>query len=320
MAEVGENPRADHWQVTRELEPRLLSHFLAVADAGSISAAAVKMNLSQPALSKSIRHLEERLNVKLLNRFATGVELTPYGEALARRGRLIQREVSHAVTELHSMKGGTTGLVRIGAGLIWSAKYLPPILAKFLGARRGMKIEMCNGVIDTLIPQLTSGTLDLVCTTLDFPNSSDIVKESLVRVEHAIFARADHPLLAKSQVTPADLSPWGWVTLKDDYVGHNRLGAYFAANRLSPPIVRMEMAPDMSVISTIAQSDFLCTLPIEMEAIASAQRVVRLEADATQLWASNAGVAYRRTDYPAPATETLLALIREYFDAPLPQY
>lgn len=310
--------RAEHWRVTRELEPRLLSHFLAVAETGSISAAAERLNLSQPALSKSIKQLEERLEVQLLKRLPTGTVLTHYGEALSRRGRSIQREVDHAVTELHSMKGGTKGVLRIGAGPAWSAIYLPPILAKFLEARPGISIEMQNGVIDTLLPKLNDGSLDIICTTLDFPNSSEIVKEPLLRVEHGLFARAGHSLLEIENLTPKSLEDWSWATLKGDYVGHNRLGAYFAANRMAPPTVRIEMVPDLSIVSMVAQSNLLCSLPLEMEKFAKARGVELLPLDAAELWSSKAGVAYRKTDYPPPASEALLGMIRDQFDAPLP--
>ena len=311
------NARSTQRRVKRELEPRLLSHFLAVAETGSISAAAEKLNLSQPALSKSIRHLEEKLEVELFKRLPTGTVLTHYGEALSRRGRSIQREVEHAVTELHSMKGGTKGVLRIGAGPVWSAVYLPPLLAKFLEARPGMSIEIQNGVIDTLLPKLNDGLLDIICTTLDFPNSSEIAKEPLVRVEHGLFARVGHALFEIEELTPKHLEAWSWVTLKGDYVGHNRLGAYYAANRMAPPTVRIEMIPDLSIISMVAQSELLCSLPLEMEGLAQATGVERLPLDAEELWSSKAGLAYRKTDYPAPAFGAFLGMIRERFDTPL---
>ena len=318
MKSTDVDPRARHWQVTRELEPRLLSHFLAVAETGSISAAADFLNLSQPALSKSIKGLEERLGVELLKRLPTGVALTHYGDALARRGRSIQREIGHAVTELNSMKGGTTGVLKIGAGPVWSAVYLPPILATFLEARPGITVEFCNGVIDSLLPKLNDGSLDLIFTTLDFPNSSEIVKEPLVFVEQGLFARADHPILLNVHLSAEDLQSWSWVTLKGDYVGHNRLGAFFAAHRLAPPTVRMEMAPDLSIISMVGQSDLLCCLPLKMEQLAIASGLQRLPLDAVELWRSKAGVAYRNTDRLPPASGALLAIIREHFGASLP--
>jgi LysR family transcriptional regulator of gallate degradation len=313
MTEDAIDPKKHHWSVTRELEPRLIGHFLAVVDNHTISRAAEVLNLTQPALSKSIKQLEERLGVVLFERWPTGVKLTAYGEVLARRGRLIQRELSHAVTELHSMKGGASGIIKIGAGLVWTQNYLPPLITKFLSARPGMQVELQSGVIDTLVPRLVSGDLDLICTTLDFPDTSDIVKEPLVDVVHTIYARAGHPLFSNKEVSPQDLANWGWITLKGDYVGHNRLGSFFAANGMEPPIVRMELAPDLSILSMIAHSDHLCNLPVAFKDIAANQGVVPIKMANSQLWSSTAGMAYRRTDYPAPAVNTLLTMIRANF-------
>lgn len=313
MTEPIVDPKKNHFSVTRELEPRLISHFLSVVDNRTISRAAEVLNLTQPALSKSIKQLEDRLGVVLFERLPTGVKMTAYGEVLARRGRLIQRELSHAVTELHSMKGGTVGVIRIGAGLVWSQNYLPPVLAGFLAARPGLQIEMQTGVIDTLVPRLVAADLDLICTTLDFPDSSDIVKEPLVQVTHGIFAREGHPLTEQETVSPNELADWGWITFRNDYVGHNRLGAFFVANRLEPPIVRMELAADLSILSTVALSDHLCSLPLAFQAVAAKQGVKLLKVRGSQLWSSTAGVAYRRTDHPAPAVNTLLAMIRDSF-------
>ncbi|PHR96351.1 MAG: hypothetical protein COA68_15550 [Oceanobacter sp.] len=313
MTEPVVDARKNHWGVTRELEPRLISHFLAVVDNHTISRAAEVLNLTQPALSKSIKQLEDRLGVVLFERWPTGVKMTAYGEVLARRGRLIQREISHAVTELHSMKGGATGVIRIGAGLVWVQNYLPPVIADFLKARPGMEVELRTGVIDTLVPRLVSGDLDIICTTLDFPDSSDIVKEPLVDVVHGIFAREGHPLLGAEDIAPEDLAEWGWITMKNDYVGHNRLGSFYAANGLEPPRVRMELAADIAILSMIAQSDHLCSLPIAFETMAARHGVMQVGLFDSKLWSSTAGIAYRRTDYPAPAVNTLLTMIRESF-------
>lgn len=302
-----------HRGVIRDLQPKLISHFLAVADNLSISQAAEVLNLTQPALSKSIKQLEDRLGVPLFERWPTGVKLTQYGEVLARRARLIDRELSYAITELQTLKGGASGVLRIGAGLIWSQRYLPPIIARFQKLHAGVSVELRSGVIDTMVPALIGGDLDVVCTSLDFPDSNDYVKEPLVEIRHGIYAAAAHPLAAFKRVTPGQLGAYGWVTLKNDYVGRNRLGSFFAANGLEPPNVRVELAVDMAVLSLIAASDYLCSLPKALADTARSLGVVELATGGANLWTSTGGVAYRRTGFPAPAVKTFLAMLRESF-------
>jgi DNA-binding transcriptional LysR family regulator len=300
-------------RLNRELQPKLIAHFLAVADHGAISRAADELHLTQPALSKSLKQLEDRLGVPLFERHPTGVKLTPYGEVLARRGRIIERELSYAVAELQTLKGGASGSIRIGGGLIWSQLYLPRVIAKFQRIHQGVKVEFRSGVIDTLVPALVCGDLDIICTTLDFPENPEVTKEHLVDVSHAIYARLGHPLAAKKNLTPAMLHDQGWVVLKNDYVGTSRLGAFFAANGLGPPTVRIELTADLTLMALLASSDLLGSLPIALEKTARAMGIAPILVGNADLWASQAGVAYRRTSYPAPAVNNFLALLRESF-------
>lgn len=301
------------WRLTRDLQPKLISHFLAVADNHTISRAAEVLNLTQPALSKSIKQLEDRLGVPLFERWPTGVRLTAYGEILARRSRLIDRELSYAVTELQTLKGGSTGIVRIGAGLVWSQKFLPPIIARFQELHRGIQIELRTGVIDTLVPLLAAGDLDLICTTLDFPDSNDFAKEPLVEIRQSIFARRGHPLSDGREIVPSDLAEYGWIALKNDYVGHNRLSSFFAASSLPPPQVRIELFADAALLALVGTTDYLCNMPTELADIARANGLAPLNVIGTELWRSNAGVAYRRTGYPPPAVRYFLGMLREAF-------
>ena len=102
-----------------------LHHFLAVVEHGSIGRAAATLNLSQPALSNSIRRLEDNLEARLFDRGPHGVTPTVFGESLAERVRLIFHEVRNAEQELAALRGLHTGHVTIGAGPSIIAEILP---------------------------------------------------------------------------------------------------------------------------------------------------------------------------------------------------
>ena len=84
-----------------------------VAEHKNVSAAARALNLSQPAVTKSIRQLERHYGVELIRRAAGGVELTRYGESFYRHGKLALSELQHAENEIVSLLGGK-GSVSIG--------------------------------------------------------------------------------------------------------------------------------------------------------------------------------------------------------------
>ena len=88
------------------MELSALLHFLAVAEKGSLSAAAQAQNISQPAMSKRIRALEDELQVKLFERLPRGVVLTVFGESLAEHARRIRANVFHADADMDALRGG----------------------------------------------------------------------------------------------------------------------------------------------------------------------------------------------------------------------
>ena len=77
------------------------------------------LHISQPALTRSIRQLENTIGVPLFERLPTGVALTKQGEVLARRVKLMELEYRHALSEISALEQGITGTLRIGAGPMW---------------------------------------------------------------------------------------------------------------------------------------------------------------------------------------------------------
>jgi DNA-binding transcriptional LysR family regulator len=108
----------------------LLRQFLAVAKAGSISAGAQDLAMSQPAVTKAIHRLEDELGVSLFERRARGIALTRFGEALLRHAKLIETEWSFAQAEIGAFRAGHAGRLRIGGGPFFGAALLPRAIAR----------------------------------------------------------------------------------------------------------------------------------------------------------------------------------------------
>jgi len=291
---------------------RRLIQFLAVVDHHGITAAANILHISQPALTKSIRQLEESLGIKLFERLPTGVVPTRYGEILARRVRLMNLEFDHAVAEIDAVKGGTSGTIHIGGGPVWMVKFLPPAIAELCRQRPGIKVKLTSGVINTLVPALLGGEIDIICTTLDFPNHPELQKEHLVDISHVVVAREKHPFAARKLVTPKDLLGFPWVVLRDDQVGRGRLGSFFAANDLKPPPIAAESSSATSILHLLKEGDFLGHIPDPMLPLATALGLVKLPVKGT-FWHSSAGMAFRVTRHPLPAVTGLRGILRAMF-------
>src|SRR5882757_6028819 len=102
-----------------------LAALVSASESGSLRQAAGKLRVSQPALSRSVRELENELGVKLLDRTALGVEPTAYGKALILRCKIIDSELRQAKDDIAQLRAATHGDLRIGATPVAAFSLLP---------------------------------------------------------------------------------------------------------------------------------------------------------------------------------------------------
>jgi DNA-binding transcriptional LysR family regulator len=290
------------------MHSRLLQQFLAVAEKRNVTAAAEALHISQPALTRSIRQLEHIIGVTLFERLPTGVALTRQGEILARRAKLMDLEYRHALAEISALEQGLTGVLRIGAGPLWITTVLPPVIATFYAQYPKVKTILTGGVIDTLVPQLLGGDIDIFCSSLDFPAQSEIVKEPLLEVRHVVVARAAHPLADRQPVSAEDLYAYPWLVLADDKVGASRIGSFFVANSMNPPTIAVETT-SLGIMKLLREGDFLAHFPERMLPDLRRFDLVPVPHEGT-FWESTAGIAYRRTNRPIRPVESFKAILR----------
>ena len=287
------------------IDHRLIRQFIATVEHGNITAASMALHISQPALTKNIRKLEESLGVKLLERHSRGVVPTSYGEILLRRGKLVELEFEYAAAEIEAMKGGNKGTIRIGTSPVFTTLFMPKVSAAIVQTNPGLKIDLINGVLDTLVPGLLQGKLDIICSALDFPDHPEIVKEHLIDFEHAVFARADHPLANRTNIEATDLMAYEWVMLAQDHIAISRLGSYFSANGISPPRIAMETNSFETAFAMVKEGNFLTSATLSMIDFARSAGLTLLPIRGT-LWHFPAGVAYRRSTATPTAITSII--------------
>src|SRR5262245_52558118 len=116
-------------RVSHRLKLRDLRLLDVVVRSRSMAKAAAQLNLTQPAVSKSISELEHMLGVSLLERSRQGIEPTAQGRALLRRGAAIFDELRQGVTEIESLSDPTVGEVRVMTSEPIAAGLLPVLIA-----------------------------------------------------------------------------------------------------------------------------------------------------------------------------------------------
>jgi LysR family transcriptional regulator of abg operon len=176
---------------------KLLNQFLAVAEAGTISAAATALFVTQPTLTFNMRKLEETMGVPLLIRTPRGVELTEYGETLYQNGRLMRRLYDNTLSAIAHQRGRTEQGLRIGTGYSWWTLFIRDMVVDYSRSFANARIHVSLGNQLRCMDQLLSGDISLfVAHEIEGLNRSTGTRFiPLTRVGQGYFARAGHPLL-----------------------------------------------------------------------------------------------------------------------------
>lgn len=178
-----------------------LSVFYAVAGEKSVTRAAAKLHISQPAVSKTVRELEKSLGVALFHRLSTGVRLTDAGELLwGYAGRIfsIQDEAEEALRQLRALERGR---LRIAASTFVGDYLLPEVCARFHSRFPGVEMSLQIDKTNDVLRRLLDGAADVALCDGPIPNG-EVASE--VFGEEALVVIVS-PAKIKSQWTPEDL-------------------------------------------------------------------------------------------------------------------
>src|SRR6266511_1962778 len=141
------------------MNPTLLRTFVAVAELRHFARAASLCNLSQPAVSHQIAHLEEEMGAKLLNRAARRVSLTVAGEVFLEEARRILAAVDRAHERMQEVARGAVGRIRLGATATPGLYLLPPLLVTYRAAHATFDLQFQIGAVDEIADRVIRNDL-----------------------------------------------------------------------------------------------------------------------------------------------------------------
>jgi DNA-binding transcriptional LysR family regulator len=172
-----------------------LKALVQVAERGSIRAAARAMNLSQSALTKALRELEEDVGAELLQRSYKGIGFTPEGSALLLRARLVLATLERARAEIRQMRGGAGAHVKVAITPLLTATVLPEVLTAFRRAQPEAELSFHEGLLVQALPGLIEGKLDFaiaLASPRDLPYEIEFAP--MTEIDAVPMVRTDHPL------------------------------------------------------------------------------------------------------------------------------
>jgi len=286
------------------LSLKQIRYFIAAAESGQISQAAIELNVSQSAVTAAVQQLEATLGTRLFDRIPTGVALTPEGSRFLLHARNVMAAVAEAV---RMPRGGaaTAGRIRVGVTYTVAGYFLPRHHARFARNFPEISVELVEAPRSTIEQGLMDGTLDIaVMLVSNLEATGEIEAETLIRSRRRLWLPADHPLLRESRVHLADVAPHPYVMLTVDEASHTA-GRYWARAGLQPNVVFRTSSVE-AVRSMVAAGMGLTILsdmvyrPWSLEG----QRIETRRL-AEEVPSMDVGLAWRRGAAMSPATRAL---------------
>lgn len=199
------------------LSIKQVRYFIAAADAGQVSQAAIQLNVSQSAITAAIKQLEEDLSVRLFDRQPTGVALTAEGTRFLQHARIIMAAVNEAMHAPLTEDVTHAGHIRVGVSYTVAGYFMPRHYARFLRNYPRISVDLRELPREAIEEGLVDGSLDIaVMLVSNLADSRRIASEILIRSRRRLWLPVEHPMLTSENVTLADVAKEPYVMLTVD--------------------------------------------------------------------------------------------------------
>jgi len=266
-----------------KLDPKHLAQLSVIVEAGSYQTAADRLGLTQPALSRNMKALEERLGITLFNRDGRKSVPNALGLRLARNGQSIRLAEEQASVLAEQSAKGAVGELRIGAPPIVAGRFLSSAIARFIRENPNCVVEMRTGLVHELRTMLERGQVDLVLGPESLADPSDGLDFApLIDDRVGIMCRSGHPLTSRKQVMPSDLEAQVWLAHSRGSLLRQQTEAAMMASDVKSMHIVCETDSIRSVLEIVGATDLITTMPRITSASYLEDRLVFLDFDHPQ--------------------------------------
>jgi DNA-binding transcriptional LysR family regulator len=236
-----------------------IRNVVAVVERGSLRAAAKHLGLAQPAMSRSIRELEDELGVILFERNKFGMTLTPVGEIFLRRAKGMQADLQRALDEIAQFTGKDFGQITVAFSASGLSTMLPKVIAPFRARFPNVRVKVLESALPVLESDLRDGVVDLYYGPVPSDhNDPALVVERLMENPRIIIGRRNHPL--RMATTIPELAGAEWVAAHMTMDPDTEVRSVFEAAGLPPPKIVMEAGSGSAMMAIIKSSDLLAPM------------------------------------------------------------
>ncbi|WP_415404639.1 LysR family transcriptional regulator [Tateyamaria sp. SN3-11] len=245
-----------------KLDPKHLAQLSIIVEAGSFQTASDRIGLTQPALSRNMKALEERLGAALFNRDGRKSVPNALAHRLARNGQAIRLAEEQAGVLAEQSARGAVGELRIGAPPIVAGRFLSTSLAQFMRENPDCVVELRTGLVYELRSMVERGQVDVVFGPNSLAEPSDGLEfQPIIDDRVGILCRVDHPLTRLKRVMPSDLKDHSWLAHSRGSLLRQQTESAMVASGVGVMRIVCETDSIRSVLEIIASTDLITTMP-----------------------------------------------------------
>ncbi len=300
------------------LSLRQIRYFIAIAETGSVSAAAQAVHISQSTLTTAIKQLEEDLAVSLFSRHAKGMQLTHQGHQFLRQAHLIMASVENARRSLQQTSTEISGELTIGVTSMVAGYFLADLLARFQRIYHGVRLRVIEDERAYIEHLLVSGEIDvgvMILSNLEY--RAALNTEVLTYSHYRLWLPPEHELLQLDSIGFQELMQEPLILLNVDEMEERIRNLW--ANTDSKPVISMRSSSVEAVRSLVSAGMGLALMPdmtyrpwsVEGDRV-EARRILDISETL------DIGLAWRRGGARNPLIDHFLPVARESLPARQP--
>jgi DNA-binding transcriptional LysR family regulator len=294
-----------------------LRHFISVASRGSIGQACRELNISQPALTRSLQRLEREVGGRLLERSPRGVVVTAFGETYLPYAKAILNEASRAAEELAAFRGIERAKVRVGISPNFVSYLVPEAIQRLFAQYPGVTVSLTTETYENLTRMLRGYELDIVFSQfLDNPANLEVAPGEHIRREilfdsfSRAYVNATHPLATMAKIALRELVDYEWaIPLQMSLV--YRFEHAFRTKGLSGPVQKINTSSMSFMKTAVLDFGLPAVVPDHLlEGELAEGRVVALNVREL-VFEYQVGISWRARGTHTPAMTAFARVLRE---------
>ncbi|MDK8641761.1 LysR family transcriptional regulator [Niallia taxi] len=219
------------------MDIRQLMYFVEVVKQKSMTRASEKLHISQPALSKGIKSLEEEIGMTLINRSNKTHELTDAGQIVYEYAQKIMAQMDEMATTLHDMTNLARGSITIGIPPMIGSLFFPKVIAAFHNAYPNIHINIKEYGAAKVVKSVEEGEFEIGIAVLPLTDESSFNVFHLVSEEIKLIVNEQHKLADRKQVHMKELKEEEFIFYSEEFALYEMMKRGFINEGFEPNII-----------------------------------------------------------------------------------